>query len=151
MKSVPPRAFSLIEVVLALGVTTFCIVALMGLFALGMKTEKESAEELQAAHIAQGILAARRGAPGADLGGNFPLPALQAGSSVPKTTVKLRRDGSPAADTAESRYALTYRIDAPTSGSRGNFVVHLNLHWPAQAAAAEAQGHLEFLTILPSP
>ena len=37
--SFPSRAFSLIEVVFALGITSFCIVALVGLFAVGMKTE----------------------------------------------------------------------------------------------------------------
>ncbi len=143
----------MVEVVLALGITAFCIVALMGLFSVGLQTEKESKEEFQVAHIAQAILASRRGAPTANLGTTypFPLPALQQGNSVSKTTVKLNQDGAVATSDNDSRYAMTYRIDAPPAGSRKSFVIHLNFHWPAQASASAAKGHYEILTSMPSP
>ena len=54
MKSSP--AFSLVEVVLALGVAAVAFTAIMGLFPLGLDMSRETHEETQAALIAQSIL-----------------------------------------------------------------------------------------------
>lgn len=54
MKSSP--AFSLVEVVLALGVAAVAFTAVMGLFPLGLDMSRETHEETQAALIAQSIL-----------------------------------------------------------------------------------------------
>lgn len=50
------RAFSLVEVVLALGVAAVAFTAIMGLFPLGLDVSRETQEETQAALIAQSIL-----------------------------------------------------------------------------------------------
>lgn len=141
--------FSLTEVVLALGITSFCLVALMGLFAVGIRTEKESADILQVSHLSQKLLAMRRNTPDSNLGAKFPIPALQPGSSIAKTVVNLDQNGLIAPSPAEARYALTYRVDAPAVGSRKNFSVYLNFHWPAQASPANAAGHYEVLASIP--
>lgn len=49
------RAFSLIEIVLALAVISFALVGIMGLFPAAMKSAKESQQETRATHIAQQI------------------------------------------------------------------------------------------------
>lgn len=49
------RAFSLVEVVLALGVAAVAFTAIMGLFPLGLDMSRETHEETQAALIAQSI------------------------------------------------------------------------------------------------
>lgn len=54
MKSSP--AFSLVEVVLALGVAAVAFTSIMGLFPLGLDMSRETHEETQAALIAQSIL-----------------------------------------------------------------------------------------------
>jgi len=54
LKSSP--AFSLVEVVLALGVAAVAFTAIMGLFPLGLDMSRETHEETQAALIAQSIL-----------------------------------------------------------------------------------------------
>jgi type II secretory pathway pseudopilin PulG len=48
-------AFSLIEIVLALGIISFALVGIMGLFPVAMKSAQESQRETRSAHIAQQI------------------------------------------------------------------------------------------------
>jgi uncharacterized protein (TIGR02598 family) len=50
-----PRGFSLIEIILALGVIAFAIVGIMGLFPVAMKSAQESQRETRATFIAQQI------------------------------------------------------------------------------------------------
>src|SRR5437588_2740362 len=50
-------AFSLVEVVIALGVVSFAIVAILGLIPTGLQTSHSSQDETRAAQMAQGILA----------------------------------------------------------------------------------------------
>ncbi len=50
-------AFSLVEVVLALGIVSFAIVAILGLIPTGLQTSHSSQDETRAAQIAQSILA----------------------------------------------------------------------------------------------
>lgn len=47
--------FSLIEIVLALGIISFALVGIMGLFPVALKSALESQRETRAAHIAQQI------------------------------------------------------------------------------------------------
>lgn len=49
------RAFSLVEIVLALGIISFAIVGIMGLFPAAMKSAQESQRETRAALIARQI------------------------------------------------------------------------------------------------
>ena len=50
-----PGAFSLVEVVLALGVVSFAIVAILGVFPLGLRTGRSAQDETRAAQIAQAV------------------------------------------------------------------------------------------------
>lgn len=47
------QAFSLIEIVIALGVISFALVAILGMFPVAMKASRESQEETRTAAIAQ--------------------------------------------------------------------------------------------------
>ena len=49
------QAFSLVEVVIALGIVSFAIVAVMGMLPLAWKTGRESLSETDATHIARRI------------------------------------------------------------------------------------------------
>jgi len=50
-----PGGFSLIEIVLAIGVISFAIVAIMGMFPVALRSAQESQRETRAALIAQDI------------------------------------------------------------------------------------------------
>lgn len=52
---VNPSAFSLIEIVLALGIISFALVGIMGLFPVAMRAAQESQRETRAAQIATQI------------------------------------------------------------------------------------------------
>jgi len=57
LRSIPAEnwAFSLLEVVVALGIVSFAIVAIMGMFPIALKTSRESMTETDAALIARRI------------------------------------------------------------------------------------------------
>lgn len=55
--------FSLIEVVLALGVITFVLVAVLGMIPVGMQTFRESAADTRAAQMARAVFATLRTEP----------------------------------------------------------------------------------------
>jgi len=55
--------FSLIEVVVALGVTTFCVLTLMALLAVGISTDKGTVQRSSAANIADAVMADLRATP----------------------------------------------------------------------------------------
>lgn len=146
--------FSLIEVVLALGVTAFCIVALLGLFSIGINTGKESTEELHAAHLAQTLLATRKNAPDGFLGTDFPLPPLQRGAEPNVRTESLYLDSDGKKTTVSGkppRYGFYYRIDNPGPGSHAPLKVYISLFWPPADTPAKASGHYEVLTYASLP
>src|SRR5262245_29728356 len=122
------RGFSLVEVVLALGLTTFCLVGLIGLFSVGIKTEHSSSDKLSATHILQGLIATRRATPDSTTNPDFPLPAIQPGM-VSSSTLMLDANGSVAGSDSEARYRLRYSIDAPAAGDPRPARLHLYLTW----------------------
>lgn len=67
------KGFSLVEVVLALGICSFALVGIMALFVSGLKTNRESEEMIQAANLVSVILNTRQAAPFKDIV-NFPVP-----------------------------------------------------------------------------
>ena len=124
----------------------FCVITLIGLFSIGVNTSKESAEELQATHIAQSLLATRRATPTTDLTATgFPLPVINASTSSP-APILLDYHGNPTSVAA--RYQLTYRIDVPEDSTVAPVFIWLRLTWPANG---QPLGACELATHLPRP
>lgn len=151
LKKTSSPAFSLIEIVLALGITTFCLVALLGLFSVAIRTSRESAEELLAAHLAQSILVTRRSYPTNDLSAtfpNFPLPPL---ASSAQSIIQLDNDGNKVVtNSSTAQYNLSYNISAPAQAP-GPAFVYLRLTWPARATSSNLMGAYEVATQIPVP
>jgi uncharacterized protein (TIGR02598 family) len=145
----PTKAFSMVEVVLALGIMSFCIIALIGLFSVGVNTSKESAEEMLAAHIMQSLLTTRRAAPDKDLDATFPLPKIL--SDDAKSDILLDANGNITTTLSSARYRFSYRITGTSSNVAPITVVYLRLAWPAQATGGNIQGAYEITTNLPRP
>ena len=130
------RAFSLIEVVLALAVMAFALVAVVGLFSVGLQTNKESADQIQATDVASLLISARRAAPTATLAsGNFALPPFPtaAGTVSNGTPVNLALDGTVAASAAAAPFKLDYVVTT-TAAAPKSASVYLLLWWPGTAA-----------------
>jgi uncharacterized protein (TIGR02598 family) len=57
------KAFTLVEVVIALAVTTFCILVLLGLLPVGVRTAQQSRGETRAAYLAEQVVSDLRSSP----------------------------------------------------------------------------------------
>ena len=75
-------AFTLIEVVLAVGILSFALVAMAALLPIGLQSNRDSTEETQAVNLLQALVADRQAACLSGTSGNYGLPALS-GSTGP--------------------------------------------------------------------
>ncbi len=126
------RSFSLIEVLLALGIISFALIALVGLFTVGLRTNKESSDQIEAANIASLLLTTLRALP-TNPPASFALPALN--QATVSKTIQVTADGATAVATNASgpSYNLSYTVgtNAATGSKLAN--VYLMLWWPASA------------------
>jgi len=161
------RAFSLVEVVLALGVMSIAAIAMIGLLSVGLQGNRDSKEQLQAATIAESICSTMRAVPTAYYTGgsfpqpNFPIPYITntSASNLASTPVYLSWDGM-TTNQANARFGLYYQVNrvTPVTGyvpttSPGNSSVYLCLFWPPQAAnpSSSAVGHFEVTSTFALP
>ncbi len=126
-------AFSLIEVVLALGVCTFGIVALVGLFSTGVQASKESQDEIQAANFASYLVSVRASSP-TNVIANFGIPSLLGtyGSAV---TNYVGSDGL-VTNSPVAAYRLICRAGTNVATGSSLSQLYLLLSWPAAADPA---------------
>ena len=133
------RAFSLIEIVLSLGVFSLIFVSILGLLNVGVSDNKGSSDQIQAADLASLLLATRRASP-TNTGFNFStfsIPPL----NVPATnTTEVGINGTTSiAGLAPSEvFALKYMIG--TGVTPHVALVHLLIWWPASAPAPRSSG-----------
>jgi len=151
MKPAACRAFSLVEVVLALGICAFVLVALIGLFSAGLRASRESEEQVQAANLASQLLATRTASPRSDAKlANFAIPAAALtnsyGDIYGASGVTVGLDGR-----TNSTPAYRALCRAGTNALTGSRVsqVYLLLTWPPQAPIANAVGRYEVVTYVP--
>jgi type II secretory pathway pseudopilin PulG len=144
-----PRAFSLIEVTLALGVAAFCLVVVFGLLPLGITSNQNSIQQSAAASMSRAIVADLHTAPPASslvttstsaIFG-IPIPAAGAGTSI-RDTLYLRQDGTtggaPINQDANGAFNPLYRATLyfyppPVGGQRTATFARLLITWPALA------------------
>lgn len=143
-------AFSLIEVVLAVGIFAFVAVALIGLFSYGLKINRESVDEMEATALAQSLLSTRAAAPTNTLT-NCALPRLdQPVEIAPSAPVFISADGTLVPQGTAARFGLVYRVQ-PQPVPAGVSSVYVCLYWPAQAEADKAQGRCEIFRTVALP
>ena len=135
-----PSGFSLIEVVVALGIFIFAMVAINGLFFVGLDANKSSSEQIQAANVASLLISTRRSLPTNAMTNTmtmFALPPLNVVCTG--TTVRgVATDGT-AYVSGTSPYAAydVYYQGGPTAMTGPHLAqVHLLLSWPPSTAAS---------------
>lgn len=162
--------FSLIEVTLAIGVAAFCLVAIMGLFPVGLNANQASLQGTLAADVATRIFADLRTTPLA--GGTashlyaiaFPSPGLSS-----TTTMLVSPSGSGTNGIVDPNYKTTnspwdpirFQVNAilatpplppganssaPPPGQATR--VRILVSWPAGATPANASGYYEIVGAL---
>lgn len=142
-----PRAFSLVEVVLALGLSVFVLVAIFGLLSTGLRGVEESERRIEVANVAAGVLGSRFAAPLGNLN-NSPLPSLDPLSLPTSATNALTGtsgvSSSGEVNTADPRFRVSYRIWRDVSSSTNSRLVrvYLTLSWPFAAPVVVNQYEL---------
>ncbi len=127
-------AFTLVEVVVALGIFSFALVAIVGLFVVGLNTNKESSDQIQAANFASLLISTRRALPTNAIA-NFALPPLNAAYSAAGTF--LTNAAGVAADgttNATPAYNLYYQSGTNSVMGPHLALVHLVIWSPLGAA-----------------
>jgi Tfp pilus assembly protein PilV len=141
----------LIEVVLALGLCAFGIVALIGLFSTGVQANRESQDEIEAANVASYLVAVRTASPTNAIT-SFAIPPIPSGFSGGAVTNWIGLDGL----ITNSASAAAYRLvcNAQTNAMTGASVsqLYLLLTWPAAADPnSPAAKKYDLLTYIPLP
>jgi len=133
-------AFSLVEVVIALAICTFALVAMVGLLGTGLQSGKDSGDQIQAANMASLLISMRAAAPTNHIA-NFVIPesAMTNGysSTYAMGTNYLGFDGN-VTNTASAAYRIVYQAGTNTMTGSGVSQVYLMLSWPAQANTTNA-------------
>ena len=130
----PLGSFTLVEVVIALGIFSFALIAIVGLFVVGINTNKESSDEIQAANFASVLISTRRALPTNTIA-NFALPPLNVAYSTAGTYLT-NTDGVAADGTLAGTRVYNLFYQAGTNAVTGAHLaqVHLMLWWPLASA-----------------
>lgn len=118
-------SFSLVELTLALGVASFCLIAVFGLLPVGIRASQDAISETASASILSAVIADLRATP--ETTATSPQFGLTFGSPA---TLYFDSNGRSAIMTA-SRYRLTISFPANPTGSYAATFAHLEVSWPA--------------------
>ena len=138
--------FSLIEVVIALGIFSFCIVAIVGLLPVGMNSVRSVSNENNAIHIASSIEGIWEVAPaGYNLtNSNFPITNLYIGVTNNAPPFYFNEFGEQTNSTGAS-LNMTYTATNNTNFTPGTaYDVKMIFKWPANAPSTSYQSVREF-------
>jgi len=134
MKADKNLAFSLIEVVIALGLFAFCIVGIVGLLPIAANSVKSVSIESTANNIAESISGFWQVAPLlATSSANFTMGNFTVGTTG-NQTFYYNNDGSIVPDVTAASLRLIYDANA-LSGFPNTFTVNLTFTWPPNASS----------------
>jgi|GEM_PF-1847987 len=135
--------FSLVEVVLALGIVGFCMLAIVGMLPVGLSANKNSIRQSAAANLARGIVADLRAAKSTANTNQSPQYAILFSTTAPQTTY-FGDDGTKASSPPAGGFQATTTVNAnsvPVS-------VKIRITWPAAMPAASASDAFEITTAI---
>jgi type II secretory pathway pseudopilin PulG len=150
-------AFSLVEVVIALGVCVFVLVVLLGLYGTGIRVNRESESQIQAGNLVSLILSSRSASPTNQVNLTrlaIPVSAMTnaytnayAGNSA---TSYVGNDGL-LTNAANASYIVTCMAGTNATSGPNIAQVYLMLSWPVQVSQANAgaSDHYEVTTFIP--
>jgi uncharacterized protein (TIGR02598 family) len=121
--------FSLVEVVIALGIVSFALLAVIGLLPIGMQTNRDSVEETQALTVLGAIAADRRVSPPAGNSLIYNIPPL---STATTSTIYVKEDGTASATPSDARYRVVVTSQVPPTYGNPT-LMHLYASWPPMA------------------
>ena len=138
--------FSIIEVVLALGVTAISMLAILGLLATGTQTNHTAVEQTSSSDILTAVAGDLRATPlttprgqaaiSQQFGINIPANPVSSPAPTPTTLYFNAQGQSSTTLTASSRYQLNVSFVPNGPNARTATFVVLRMTWPAAASAA---------------
>jgi uncharacterized protein (TIGR02598 family) len=144
------RAFSLVEVVLALGIASFCLLLLTALIPTGLQSDKESVEESQGMNLLSGIITERMSLATTNACLSYPMPALAPDMKKVDALFYVKEGGQASvADLTGARYRVEYQIQPPATGSAAPYRGYFRVAWPA--VGTNTQGSVETIALFPQP
>jgi Tfp pilus assembly protein PilV len=151
-------AFSLVEVAVAIAITSFCLIALLGLLPVGLKSSQASIEQTAANGIISELTADLRATPptvppgAATASQQFLIPIPANPVTAPTiATLKFTSDGLSSADptvTGPWSYLVTITFLTNGPNARTATFVELQVSWPAAATLANAAGSVQTFVAL---
>lgn len=136
-----PRAFSLVEVVLAIGVVSFSVLATIGLLSAGSDTSKRAKDEASAARLTASEFERLRSLSAASFSTYYPSYSAKYYDS------NLTDLGT--ANTTNAVYQLSITFATAPTGT-ADLIANAEVRYPAQAAPAN-QNLYRFTTLINIP
>lgn len=144
MNRYPPSyaGFTLVEVVLALGVAAVSLLAIFGLLATGLQVNHTSTEQTASMEILTAVVSDLRATPAPT------NVSLQFGITIPNnTTLYFDAVGRPSGTlSSDSRYRMVITF-LPSTGGRTATQVNLRITWPAGADPTSPKTHASELFV----
>ena len=134
MSPLSKNAFSLIEVVIALGIFAFCIVGIVGLLPIAANSVKSVTQESNANNIAESISGFWQVAPLlATSSANFTMGNFSIGNGT--QTINYTISGTEASSASDAALRLNYAANSLGAANPNTFTVNLTFTWPPNASA----------------
>lgn len=143
------RAFSLVEVTLAIGVAAVSLLVIFSLLPVGLQTNQRSIEQTASVDMLSAVAADLRATAVTNPRGRVATSA-QFGISIPaasgtgSATLFFNSAGQfSTSQQSDSRYRMTITFPSNGGGARTATFADLKVTWPAGAAVTNAQGSAE--------
>lgn len=143
------QAFSLVEVAVALAVAAFCLVAILGLLPVGLKSDQTANAETAATGILSAVTADLRATPPtsppgqATVSGQFgiPIPGNPLTESPVPITLFFNSGGRGTTSLeADSLHRLTVKYLPGNGDAKSATFLRIRVSWPAAVAPENATG-----------
>lgn len=141
-------AFSLVELVIALGIASFCLVAMLGLVPMGLKSAKNTTDQTGAAMLLSSVaLDLRNVTPGSNISPVYgiTLPAAGTPGASASNAFFFNEDGT--TNTVGTPLSVRYGLRLTMSNATSNTTTAwLQIYWPSTLPADRlnnAQGIVE--------
>lgn len=138
------RGFSLVEVVIAMGIFSFAIVVIISLLPAGMNLDRKSEDESYAVNALSAIIGDRIATPLGVQSKIYQLPALSQSNAV--STLYLNENYGLTNQTA-ALYKVEVTYLTPSSGSLSPHLLYCRVTWPATGTSS--RGYLETIAAVP--
>jgi uncharacterized protein (TIGR02598 family) len=137
----PGRAFSLVEVVLAVAVVSFAMLVMVALIPTGIRSTEDSIRESGAINVLSGLVADRKAATNyAAASPIYAIPALTLPSS---NSFGVTAANTNSANQSQWAYRVTCVITPPVAGRMDPYQAYFKVSWPASVSSAAASSYLE--------